>query len=159
MSVLIIAEHDNNILKSSTLNTISAALKLSDDIHLLILGSKIENLCKNTQSIHKVSKILKCDNEKLENFIPEIMAPIVSNIAKNYTHVLAPASTFGKNLLPRVSALLDVTQISDVIEILSENTFVRPIYAGNAISQVETNQNINLLTIPVSYTHLRAHET
>ena len=147
MSVLIIAEHDNNILKSSTLNTISAALKLSEDIHLLILGSKIENLCKNTQSIHKVSKILKCDNEKLENFIPEIMAPIVSNIAKNYTYVLAPASTFGKNLLPRVSALLDVTQISDVIEILSENTFVRPIYAGNAISQVETNQNINLLTI------------
>jgi len=147
MSVLIIAEHDNNTLKSSTLNTISAALKLSDDIHLLILGSKIENLCNNTKSIHKVSKILKCDNEKLENFIPEIMAPIVSNIAKNYTHVLAPASTFGKNLLPRVSALLDVTQISDVIEILSENTFVRPIYAGNAISQVETNQNINLLTI------------
>ena len=109
MSVLIIAEHDNNILKSSTLNTISAAMKLSDYIHILILVSKIENLCKNTQSIHKVSKILKCDNEKLENFIPEIMAPIVSNIAKNYTHVLAPASTFGKNLLPRAVSYTHLT--------------------------------------------------
>tara|TARA_A200000113_G_scaffold111525_2_gene100156 strand:- start:94 stop:1047 length:954 start_codon:yes stop_codon:yes gene_type:complete len=152
MAVLVIAEHDNNILKTSTLNTITAATKLSDDIHLLILGKDIETLSNNAKTIHPIKKILKCDNSKLENFIPELSAPIISNIASGYSHILAPASTFGKNLLPRVSALLDVTQISDVIEIKSENTFVRPIYAGNAISHVETNQNINLLTIrPTSF--------
>lgn len=147
MTVLVIAEHDNNNLKSSTLNTITAATKFNDEIHLIILGNSIDNLINNCQSLQEVSKILKCDHEKLENPIPEIMAPIISNISKNYTHILAPASTFGKNLLPRLSALLDVTQISDVTEIKNNNTFVRPIYAGNAISTVETNQPINLLTI------------
>ena len=147
MTVLVIAEHDNQNLKSSTLNTITAATKFNDEIHLIILGNGIDNLINSCQSLHEVSKILKCDHEKLENPIPEIMAPIISNISKNYTHILAPASTFGKNLLPRLSALLDVTQISDVIEIKNNNTFVRPIYAGNAISTVETNQKINLLTI------------
>ena len=147
MTVLVIAEHDNHNLKSSTLNTITAATKFNDEIHLLILGNSVANLISNCQSLQEISKILKCDHEKLENPIPEIMAPIISNISKNYTHILAPASTFGKNLLPRLSALLDVTQISDVIEIKNNNTFVRPIYAGNAISTVETNQQINLLTI------------
>ena len=147
MTVLVIAEHDNHNLKSSTLNTITAATKFNDEIHLIILGNSIDNLINNCQSLQEVSKILKCDHEKLENPIPEIMAPIISNISKNYTHILAPASTFGKNLLPRLSALLDITQISDVIEIKNNNTFVRPIYAGNAISTVETNQQINLLTI------------
>ena len=147
MTALVIAEHDNHNLKSSTLNTITAATKFNDEIHLIILGNSIDNLINNCQSLQEVSKILKCDHEKLENPIPEIMAPIISNISKNYTHILAPASTFGKNLLPRLSALLDVTQISDVIEIKNNNTFVRPIYAGNAISTVETNQQINLLTI------------
>ena len=147
MTVLVIAEHDNHNLKSSTLNTITAATKFNDEIHLIILGNSIDNLINNCQSLQEVSKILKCNHEKLENPIPEIMAPIISNISKNYTHILAPASTFGKNLLPRLSALLDVTQISDVIEIKNNNTFVRPIYAGNAISTVETNQQINLLTI------------
>ena len=147
MTVLVIAEHDNHNLKSSTLNTITAATKFNDEIHLIILGNSIDNLINNCQSLQEISKILKCDHEKLENPIPEIMAPIISNISKNYTHILAPASTFGKNLLPRLSALLDITQISDVIEIKNNNTFVRPIYAGNAISTVETNQKINLLTI------------
>ena len=147
MTVLVIAEHDNQNLKSSTLNTITAATKLNDDIHLLVLGNNTDNLITNSKSIHQVTKILKCDHEKLENPIPEIMAPVVSSISKNYTHILAPASTFGKNLLPRLSALLDITQISDVVEIQNNNTFVRPIYAGNAISTVETNQQINLLAI------------
>ena len=152
MTVLVIAEHDNQNLKSSTLNTITAATKFNDEIHLIILGNGIDNLINSCQSLHEVSKILKCDHEKLENPLPEIMVPIISNISKNYTHILAPASTFGKNLLPRLSALLDVTQISDVIEIQNNNTFVRPIYAGNAISTVETNQQINLLTIrPTSF--------
>ena len=100
MAVLVIAEHDNNILKTSTLNTITAAAKLSDDIHLLILGKDIETLSNNAKTIHPIKKILKCDNSKLENFIPELSAPIISNIANGYSHILAPASTFGKNLLP-----------------------------------------------------------
>jgi electron transfer flavoprotein alpha subunit len=123
MTVLVIAEHDNQNLKSSTLNTITAATKFSDEIHLIILGNGIDNLINSCQSLHEVSKILKCDHEKLENPLPEIMVPIISNISKNYTHILAPATTFGKNLLPRLSALLDVTQISDVIEIQNNKYF------------------------------------
>ena len=87
--------------------------------------------------------VLKCDNEKLENFLPEILAPIIAKTALSYSHVIAPASTFGKNLLPRISALLDTTQVSDIIGIENENTFIRPIYAGNAISHVQTNQEIS----------------
>ena len=152
MAVLVIAEHDNSVLKTSTFNTITAATNLSEDIHLLIIGKDIETLSNNAKSIYPIKKVLQCDNSKLEDLIPELSAPIISNIANGYTHILAPASTFGKNLLPRVSALLDITQISDVIEIVTENTFVRPIYAGNAISHVETDQNINLLTIrPTSF--------
>jgi len=152
MTVLVIAEHDNQNIKTSTLNTITAAQKISDEIHLIILGRGIEALVNDAKSIHVLSKVLKCDNEKLENFIPEISAPIIANVSSNYSHILAPASTFGKNLLPRISALLDITQVSDVIDIENENTFVRPIYAGNAISQVQTNQKINLLSIrPTSF--------
>jgi len=152
MAVLVIAEHDNSNLKSSTLNTITAAKKLSDDIHLIILGSNIEELANKSKVVHLLSKVITCDNEKLKNFLPELSAPLISNLAENYSHILAPASTFGKNLLPRVSALLDITQISDVIDIVSNDTFVRPIYAGNAISKVQTNQKINLLTIrPTSF--------
>ncbi len=152
MAILVIAEHDNQNIKTSTLNTITAAQKISDEIHLIILGKGIEALVNKAKSIHVLSKILKCDNEKLENFLPEISAPVIASLASNYSHIFAPASTFGKNLLPRISAILDITQVSDVIEIENENTFIRPIYAGNAISQVQTNQKINLLTIrPTSF--------
>ena len=152
MAILVIAEHDNQNIKTSTLNTISAAQKISDEIHLIILGKGIEALVNKAKSIHVLSKVLKCDNEKLENLLPEISAPVIASVASNYSHILAPASTFGKNLLPRISAILDITQVSDVIEIENENTFIRPIYAGNAISHVQTNQKINLLTIrPTSF--------
>ena len=147
MAVLVIAEHDNQVLKTSTLNTITAAQKINNEIHLIILGKDIEALANTSKSIHALSKVLKCDNEKLENFLPEILAPIIAKISTSYSHILAPASTFGKNLLPRISALLDTTQVSDIIGIENENTFIRPIYAGNAISHVQTNQEINLLTI------------
>ena len=147
MAVLVIAEHDNQVLKTSTLNTITAAQKINNEIHLIILGKDIEVLANTSKSIHTLSKVLKCDNEELENFLPEILAPIIAKISTSYSHILAPASTFGKNLLPRMSALLDTTQVSDIIGIENENTFIRPIYAGNAISHVQTNQEINLLTI------------
>ena len=152
MAVLVIAEHDNDNIKSSTLNTISAASKINDDIHLLILGKNIEALSNNSKSIQLVKKVIKCDNEKLDNFIPEFLSPIITSIAENYSHILAPSSTFGKNLLPRVSAQLDITQISDIIGIESQDTFIRPIYAGNAISYVQTEQKINLITVrPTSF--------
>jgi len=152
MAILVIAEHDNQNIKTSTLNTITAAQKISDEIHLIILGKGIEALVNKAKSIHVLSKVLKCDNEKLENLLPEISAPVIASVSSNYSHILAPASTFGKNLLPRISAILDITQVSDVIEIENENTFIRPIYAGNAISHVQTNQKINLLTIrPTSF--------
>jgi electron transfer flavoprotein alpha subunit len=147
MAVLVIAEHDNQVLKTSTLNTITAAQKINNEVHLIILGKDIQKLSDTSKSIHLLSKVLKCDNEKLENFLPEILAPIIAKTALSYSHVIAPASTFGKNLLPRISALLDTTQVSDIIGIENENTFIRPIYAGNAISHVQTNQEINLLTI------------
>ena len=147
MAVLVIAEHDNQVLKTSTLNTITAAQKINNEVHLIILGKDIQTLSDTSKSIHLLSKVLKCDNEKLENFLPEILAPIIAKTALSYSHVIAPASTFGKNLLPRISALLDTTQVSDIIGIENENTFIRPIYAGNAISHVQTNQEINLLTI------------
>jgi len=147
MAVLVIAEHDNQVLKTSTLNTITAAQKINNEVHLIILGKDIQTLSDTSKSIHLLSKVLKCDNEKLENFLPEILAPIIAKTALSYSHVIAPASTFGKNLLPRISALLDTTQVSDIIGIENENTFIRPIYAGNAISHVQTNQKINLLTI------------
>ena len=147
MAVLVIAEHDNQVLKTSTLNTITAAQKINNEVHLIILGKDIQTLSDTSKSIHLLSKVLKCDNEKLENFLPEILAPIIAKTALSYSHIIAPASTFGKNLLPRISALLDTTQVSDIIGIENENTFIRPIYAGNAISHVQTNQEINLLTI------------
>ena len=152
MAVLVLAEHDNVNFKSSTYNTITAANKLSEDIHLLVLGKNIEDLSNNAKSIHLLKKVIKCDHEKLENPIPEILSPIISKLAENYSHILVPSSTFGKNILPRISAHLDLTQISDIIGIESEDTFIRPIYAGNAISYVKTNQRINLLSIrPTSF--------
>ena len=152
MAVLVLAEHDNKNFKSSTYNTITAANKLSEDIHLLVLGKNIEDLSNNAKSIHLLKKVIKCDHEKLENPIPEILSPIISKLAENYSHILVPSSTFGKNILPRISAHLDLTQISDIIGIESEDTFIRPIYAGNAISYVKTNQRINLLSIrPTSF--------
>ena len=147
MAVLVLAEHDNKNFKSSTYNTITAANKLSEDIHLLVLGKNIEDLSNNAKSIHLLKKVIKCDHEKLENPIPEMLSPIISKLAENYSHILVPSSTFGKNILPRISAHLDLTQISDIIGIESEDTFIRPIYAGNAISYVKTNQRINLLSI------------
>ena len=103
MAVLVIAEHDNQVLKTSTLNTITAAQKINNEVHLIILGKDIQTLSDTSKSIHLLSKVLKCDNEKLENFLPEILAPIIAKTALSYSHVIAPASTFGKNLLPRIS--------------------------------------------------------
>ena len=147
MKILVIAEHNNERLSPNTKSVISAAQKINGEIHLCVLGKNISEVVEQSKSIPLLTKIIYCDDHNLEGFIPESMTPTLLSIASNYTHILAPSSTFGKNFMPRLSAKLDAVQISDVIKIEDSNTFVRPIYAGNAISYVQTDQEINLLTI------------
>ena len=145
MSILVIAEHSNQEIKSSTLNSIMAASEINDDIHLLLIGSQCEELAKKTTLIQKVSKVIYLDDPKYENPIAEHISQVVVTIAETYSHIIAPASTFGKNFMPRVAALLDFSQISDVIKIQSEDTFVRPIYAGNAFATVQSTDSKKII--------------
>ncbi|MBE2192161.1 MAG: electron transfer flavoprotein subunit alpha/FixB family protein [Alphaproteobacteria bacterium] len=147
MSILVISEHSAGDLKSSTLNCVTAALKLSDDVHLLVGGSDIDNIVQMASQIAGVAKVIGIDTPALDHQLPEVFAPVIAELAKGYSHVLAPASIFGKNILPRVAGLLDVQQISDVMEIISPTTFKRPVYAGNAIATVESKDTIKLMTI------------
>jgi electron transfer flavoprotein alpha subunit len=147
MSILVIAEHDNTNLKGSTLNTLAAAGNLTGDIHLLIAGSGIESVLSESQTLDGVSKVISCDNETYANFIAEDLSDLILSISESYTHILAPASTFGKNLMPRVSAKLDSQQISDIISVESDDTFKRPIYAGSCIAKVKSNDSIKVITV------------
>jgi len=147
MSILVIAEHDNTNLKGSTLNTLAAAGKLTGDIHLLIAGSGIESVLSESQTLDGVSKVISCDNETYANFIAEDLSDLILSISESYTHILAPATTFGKNLMPRVSAKLDSQQISDIISVESDDTFKRPIYAGSCIAKVKSNDSIKVITV------------
>jgi len=152
MSILVVAENSNTEIKSSTLNTINAASKIGDDIHLVVIGNQCEEVAIKAALIKKVIKVIHIDDLQYENIIAESIAPIIVNLSEAYTHILAPASTFGKNLMPRVAALLDLSQISDVIRIENENTFVRPIYAGNAFATVQSTENKKIITIrPTSF--------
>ena len=147
MSTLVIAEHDNTNLKGSTLNTLAAAGNLTGDIHVLIAGSGIESVLSESQTLDGVSKVISCDNETYANFIAEDLSDLILSISESYTHILAPASTFGKNLMPRVSAKLDSQQISDIISVESDDTFKRPIYAGSCIAKVKSNDSIKVITV------------
>ena len=147
MSILVIAEHDNSTLKGATLNTITAATGLNGDISLLIAGSDISSVVAEAQTVSGISKVLSCDNELYANFLAEDLSKLVLSIADSYSYILAPATTFGKNLLPRVSATLDVQQISDIISIESDDTFKRPIYAGSCIATVKSNDEKKLITV------------
>ena len=147
MSILVIAEHDNTNLKGSTLNTLVAAGNLTGDIHLLIAGSGIESVLSESQTLDGVSKVISCDNETYANFIAEDLSDLILSISESYTHILAPATTFGKNLMPRVSAKLDSQQISDIISVESDDTFKRPIYAGSCIAKVKSNDSIKVITV------------
>ena len=152
MSILVIAEHNNTEVKSSTLNTISAASKLGDEIEVLVLGSNIENISKEISTYQHVSKVIFLDSPKFENAIAESIEPVIVSIAEKYSHILAPATTFGKNVMPRVSVKLDVAQISDIINVESENTFIRPIYAGNALATVRSKDLKKVFTVrPTSF--------
>ena len=147
MTILVIAEHDNAALKLATLNTVSAAKKIDADIHVLVAGKGCMVVAEAAKAIEGVTKILLADDTAYEHFLAENMASLIVGFAQNYSHVLAPASTFGKNILPRVAALLDVAQLSDVIEVISADTFKRPIYAGNAIATVQSSDAIKVITV------------
>ena len=147
MSILVIAEHDNNSLKGTTLNTVAAATKISDEISLLIAGSDMDSVIDEAQKIDSVNSILKCDNDIYKNALAEDLAALVLSNAGSFSHILAPASTFGKNLMPRISAKLDTQQISDIISVESDNTFKRPIYAGSCIATVKSNDSTKVITV------------
>ena len=152
MSVLLVAEHDNSNLKVFTLNAISAASKINDDVHVLVAGYKCESVSKEVSSIPSVKKVLLCDSQNYENYLPENLAPLVTKISEKYDHIVASANTFGKNFMPRVAAALDVSQVSDIIKIIDSETFLRPIYAGNAFATVKSNDKKKCVTIrPTSF--------
>lgn len=147
MTVLILAEHDGTSLKASTYNTVTAAAQIGGDIHIVVLGHKAEGAAKEAATLAGVSKVILMDGVSLEHGLAEASSKALMTIAKNYSHILAPASTYGKNILPRVAALLDVMQLSDVIKVHSADTFDRPIYAGNAITTVKSQDAIKVITI------------
>ena len=152
MSILLIAEHDNTNLKVFTLNTIHAASKIDSDIHVLVAGNKCENVSKEVAAVPLVKKVLQSVSPNYENYLPENLAPLVVKLSESYTHIIASANTFGKNFMPRVAALLDTSQISDIIKINSPDTFLRPIYAGNAFATIKSTDKKKCITIrPTSF--------
>ncbi len=147
MAILVIAEHDNQSLKAGTLNTITAATKLGGDVHVLVAGAACAAAADAAKGVAGVAKVLVADAAQYAHGLAENLAPLVVDLAKAYSHVLAPASSFGKNLLPRVAALLDVAQISEISAIESADTFVRPVYAGNVLATVQSSDAIKVITV------------
>ncbi len=147
MTALVLAEHDNTSLKDGTLNTVTAAMKLDTEVHVLVAGKGCKGVAEAAARIKGVTKVLVCDDAAYDHPLAEGLAPLVKNLANGYSAILAPATTTGKNILPRVAATLDVMQISDIISVESADTFKRPIYAGNAIQTVQTTDNIKVITV------------
>ena len=152
MSVLLIAEHNNKELKSFTLNAITAASQVKEDVHVLILGHNSDSVVKSISEIPNVKKVIYVNNQTYENYLAENYTSAVIKFADNYSHIMCSANTFGKNLMPRIAALLDVSQVSDITKVISEDTFLRPIYAGNAFATVKSTDKIKCVTIrPTSF--------
>ncbi|WP_272526612.1 electron transfer flavoprotein subunit alpha/FixB family protein [Providencia sp. PROV219] len=150
ISVLVVVEHDNQTIKNSTYHSINAAKQLltaGDHLHLLIAGDETELVAQLAASIQGVSKVLEIQSDNLKKQLAEPMAHAVVNIAKEYTHLLFPATTFGKNIAPRVAATLGVAQISDITQVIDSQTFIRPIYAGNALATVQNNGQQVVITV------------
>lgn len=147
MSVLVIVEHNNQSLNPATLNTVNAGLKLSDSVDLLVLGHNCDAVVNKAKNIVGVARVLQLQAAHFEHQLAEELSPVISAQAKQYTAVLAPASTFGKNILPRVAAVLDVQMLSEVMAIEGPKTFKRPIYAGNVIASFESLDPIQVMTI------------
>ncbi|HOI51825.1 MAG TPA: FAD-binding protein [Azonexus sp.] len=147
MTILVIAEHDQQTIKSATLNTVAAAVKIGGEVHLLVAGSACSGAAAQAATLQGVAKVLVADAAQYETQTAENLAALVVANASAYTHILAPATTFGKNLLPRVAALLDVAQISEITAVESADTFVRPIYAGNAMATVQSQDPVKVITV------------
>ncbi|CUW40507.1 electron transfer flavoprotein alpha-subunit [Magnetospirillum sp. XM-1] len=147
MTVLVIAEHEGGALKAATLNTVSAASKIGGDIHVLVAGSGIGAVAEAASKIAGIAKVLAADAPLYANALAEPLAALVVSLAGGYSHILAPATTGGKNVAPRVAALLDVAQISEITGVVSADTFVRPIYAGNALATVQSKDAVKVITV------------
>jgi electron transfer flavoprotein alpha subunit len=147
MTILVIAEHGNGALGAVTLNTVAAARLIDDSINVLVAGLNIGGVAQSAAKIEGVSKVLIADDAAYAHQLPENVAPLIAGIAKAYSHVLAAATTNGKNFLPRVAALLDTDQISEIIEVISNDTFKRTIYAGNVIATVQSSAAVKVITV------------
>ena len=147
MSVLVLIEHDNKVVKASSLNTITAAKKIDQKVHAIVIGENCKKVSEEVSKFDGIEEVLLADNKIHANHLAENMAPLIVEIAKNYTHILAPSSTFGKNIMPRVAALLDVAQLSDIISVINSDIFIRPIYAGNANSKIQSLDKIKIITV------------
>ena len=152
MSVLLIAEHNNKELKPFTFNAITAASQIDADVHSVIIGQNCGDAAKALSEIPLVKKVIHVEAPYYENFVAENFAPVIVKLAENYSHIVSSANTFGKNLMPRIAASLDTSQISDITKVISADTFLRPIYAGNAFATVKTKDNKKCITIrPTSF--------
>jgi len=147
MSALVIAEHDHKSLKGGTANAVTAAAKMGGDVHVLVAGSNTKSVAEAASKLAGVSKVLHVEAAQYDGGLPENYAALVISFAKTYSHIVASASSFGKNFMPRVAALLDVAQVSDIVAVESPDTFVRPIYAGNAFATVQSPDAIKAITV------------
>ena len=147
MNTLVIAEHDNTNLKPATLNTVAAANVIGGAVHILVAGNACQSVADEAAAVDGVEKVILADDSAYENQLAESTANLIKSIANDYSHILAPATTFGKNVLPRLSALLDVQQISEITEVVSEDTFKRPIYAGSCIATVKSSDSTKVITV------------
>jgi electron transfer flavoprotein alpha subunit len=147
MTILVMAEHDNATIKGATLNTVAAAQKIGGDIHVLVAGHNAQGAAEAAAKIAGVSKVLLADAPQLAEGLAENVEATVTGIAKDYSHIVAPATAYGKNIAPRIAAKLDVAQISDITAVDSPDTFERPIYAGNAIATVQSSDPIKVITV------------
>ena len=152
MSVLLVAEHNNKELKPFTLNAVTAASKMDTDLHAVIIGNNCGDAAKKLSELPLVKKVIQVEAAHYENFVAENFEPVIVKLAENYSHVVCSANTFGKNLMPRIAASLDTSQVSDIIKVISADTFLRPIYAGNAFATVKSKDPKKCITIrPTSF--------
>ena len=152
MAVLLIAEHNNKELRPFTLNAATAASQIDSDLHAVIIGQNSADAAKQLSELPVVKKVLSVEGAHYENFTAENFAPVIVKLAENYSHIVCSANTFGKNLMPRIAAHLDTSQVSDIIKVISQDTFLRPIYAGNAFATIKSNDTKKCVTIrPTSF--------